>query len=212
MLYVASPKRYTILAKKVCGGGDTKKLWEKSNLALSTCRRRAVQCAALDAVLRVNCTPECKVCASGPSCGGGRRQGVDFVTAKRCDCIRTIARNGKGEREGGGTRESHKMCCGLHVNIQIAAQLRCECVYASVRVRVYFVVGIAIVRLLLRPLMNFAEFQLGILSSCLLLNNYSISYLLLANSTNFGVNSELCETFCWKVCNKGLSWVYCLNN
>lgn len=121
---------------------------------------------------------------------------MDFVTAKRCDCIRTIARNGKGkrerERERRGTRESHKMCCGLHVNIQIAAQLRCEC--ASVRV--YFVVGIAIVRLLLRPLMNFAEFQLGILSSCLLLNNYSISYLLLANSTNFGVNSELCETFC----------------
>lgn len=50
------------------------------------------------------------------------------MTAKRCDCIRTIAQ--KDERERGmPAGESHKMCCGLHVNIQIAAQLRCECVW-----------------------------------------------------------------------------------
>lgn len=80
------------------------------------------------------------------------------MTAKRCDCIRTIAQKDDRER-GTPAGESHKMCCGLHVNIQIAAQLRCECVCVCVDVRVYLVVGIAIVR----PLMNFAEFQLGIL-------------------------------------------------
>lgn len=54
--------------------------------------------AALDAVLSVNCTPEYKVCKRAQAVEGGlvdRRCSVDFVTAKRCDCIRTIAETRK---------------------------------------------------------------------------------------------------------------------
>lgn len=66
-----------------------------------------------------------------------------------------------GDR-GRTSRESHKMCCGLHVNIQIAAQLRCVCVCACVCTLLWELASSC-------P-MNFAEFQLGILSAyCLII-------------------------------------------
>lgn len=100
MLYVANPKRYTILAKPArAARAEREKNYRKSQIwrfppvaaCTARCTRRRFKGQLHPRVQSVQ--------ALGASGGNGRCR-VDFVTAKRRDCIRTIAETRKGMLEG----------------------------------------------------------------------------------------------------------------